>query len=155
MPRMAQNSQHQQNHGKISSTVHRGRARPLLNTHDFQSSGRPRWKGHSSNPHYAFCASRSRSTSNGTRSGYGTRPSHCQRHPSATGNLDCCHEDPNMQPPKQQRHFLLLDSWSHHQQQPHQCLVSKTSRRPRSHRHQDQHNGRLAPRLRLLGKRDG
>jgi hypothetical protein len=36
MPRMAQNSRHRQKHGKISRTVHRGRARPLLPSHDFQ-----------------------------------------------------------------------------------------------------------------------
>jgi len=76
MPRMAQNSRHRQKHGHISSTVHRGRARPLLTTHNFQPSRIPRRKRHSSNPHYAFCASRNHSTSNGTRAGYGTRPSH-------------------------------------------------------------------------------
>jgi len=76
MPRMAQNSRHRQNHENIASSVHRGRARPLLITHDFQPSGLPRRKRHSRDRHYAFCASSSRSTSNGTRAGFGTRPSH-------------------------------------------------------------------------------
>jgi hypothetical protein len=80
-------------------------------------------KRHSSDPHYALCASSSRSTSNGTRARYGTRPSHGRRHPSANGHLDRRHKVPNPQPQKQQRHFLLLDPWSHHQQQSHQCLV--------------------------------
>jgi len=48
---------------------------------------------------------------------------HGQRHSSATGHLDSSNEDPKLRPPHQQRHFLLLDTWSHHQQQPHQCLV--------------------------------
>jgi hypothetical protein len=39
--------------------LHRGRARPLLSTHDFQPSGIPRRKRHSRDRHYAFCASRS------------------------------------------------------------------------------------------------
>jgi len=151
----ARNSRHRQKHGHISSTLHRGQTRPLLSTHNCQPSGIPRRQRHSRYRHCAFCASRSRSTSNGTRTGHGTRSSHGRRHPSANSHLNCRRED---QTRYRQNNSGTSYCWTHgHTTNSSHPSTScqKTSGQSRSHRHQDQHDGRLGPRLRLLGKWDG